>query len=659
MNRLVRTTALLVLLTVALAAISLLSPPVAESQSRLYSLELERGWNLITWIGSEPYSLDNLANTPVTGINRFDNGTGKWLSSDAGGRFVLPEKHLLPGMPYFIEADRPYAIPASDTLQPESDDVTEVIGKKWNVISPSQAWTLEEFTESVEHPNDSQVVAVYSFDNERQRWTMYSPVVPESVNTLRHIAPYQPLFVRLDDRGTTPSQLPALNIRSYSPNHASPLEDLVVLRGEEHNLSVSARVDHARGDLHALWVVDGTVNHTGLESDEIVLIPGGHDRGMLYVYDDAGQLQVRELPRIVKLPDLDLPDMTYGVVAHIGRVPFLQEWLPDQTYASNWEAVEKALDLIAEAGFSVVRASISWSLLEPTKGTHDSRVLSEYDRLVDEVYKRGLELLVIGGGVPLWAAVYEDVYWESETVNPQDFADYMGFAAKRWPQIRYWQPRQEPNLEWFNRRLEADNLMEEVRASALAVWHANPNSVLISPGLAFFLEDCRDEEFCPVTYVSQYIAFPKFLQWMYDRGLKGSTDVIALNAYACPAKFEEHPLYSIGGLHDSLDRFRKTMKDNGDGSKHFWLTETGWSTVVPEIGKGATDEDQAQCIREILTAIDSRKDMSGAIVYNFEDKGDDPRDIQHNFGIVEHFADGQYVPKAAYYAIAEFLRARP
>ena len=58
-----------------------------------------------------------------------------------------------------------------------------------------------------------------------------------------------------------------LRILAYWPNKDSPLEDLVVLRGDDKRLSVRAEVSGGRGDVAVWWMIDGRVNHEGLESD--------------------------------------------------------------------------------------------------------------------------------------------------------------------------------------------------------------------------------------------------------------------------------------------------------------------------------------------------------------------------------------------------------
>ena len=55
-----------------------------------------------------------------------------------------------------------------------------------------------------------------------------------------------------------------LRFEAWWPNEDSPLEDLVVLRGEDERLSVEAEVAGGVGEVSVWWVLDGRLNHWGL-----------------------------------------------------------------------------------------------------------------------------------------------------------------------------------------------------------------------------------------------------------------------------------------------------------------------------------------------------------------------------------------------------------
>ena len=130
-----------------------------------------------------------------------------------------------------------------------------------------------------------------------------------------------------------------LRFEAYWPNEDSPLEDLVVLRGEDRRLSVDAWVAGGEGDVSVWWAIDGRVNHAGLQSDDVDLTPGAHDHGRLYAVDDSDQVTVAELPRVVRLASyesLDLPEMQFGVAAYVLSVAsrWNQEQLNDPEFCA-------------------------------------------------------------------------------------------------------------------------------------------------------------------------------------------------------------------------------------------------------------------------------------------------------------------------------------
>ena len=138
-----------------------------------------------------------------------------------------------------------------------------------------------------------------------------------------------------------------LRFEAWWPNEDSPLEDLIVLRPDDERLSVKAEVAGGVGKIEVYWLLDGRLNHHGLASDDVELLPGKHDGPVLYAVDDSAQVVVVELPRVVRLPAYAPPErMQVGVTAfitpaHLHNHPHLY---------GDFGDVERALDMIVDAG---------------------------------------------------------------------------------------------------------------------------------------------------------------------------------------------------------------------------------------------------------------------------------------------------------------------
>ena len=134
-----------------------------------------------------------------------------------------------------------------------------------------------------------------------------------------------------------------LRFEAYWPNEDSPLEDLILLRPDDERLSVEAWVEGGVGDVSVYWFLDGWLNHQGAESDDVELLPGKHDNARLTAVDETGQVAVVQLPRVVKLPPLELPEMSYAVWTHTG-VPW--------NYVDD-EELDIAIRHISSGGFDL------------------------------------------------------------------------------------------------------------------------------------------------------------------------------------------------------------------------------------------------------------------------------------------------------------------
>ena len=462
-------------------------------------------------------------------------------------------------------------------------------------------------------------------------------------------------------RFTAPPNDP-LRFEAYWPNEDSPLEDLVVLRGEDERLSVEAEIAGGSGNTEVYWVIDGRVNHVGLSSDDVELTPGAHDHARLVAVDGIGQVAVVQLPRVVKLPPLELPEMTYGTHAAVTDVAIQRRWATElgHEYAQNWELLATVLNLIADAGFTAIRTNLSWQDVEGhSQGEYDEALLASYDRLFEEIAERGLDVMAVVSSAPKWSDVRApaSTHLGGVAVDSRDYGEFVRFAAARWPEIRWWVFHEEPNSQGRTFYLTRDpyRAAHDSRQGALAAYYASPNSITMGGNLS------------PIV---GYGPFPRdswqFLQQMFEvEGFAELMDTIGYHLFACPIE-EGHnrsPM-SRGAFIWHIDETYEVMVAHGDADAPLFVSSTGWSTA-PTGHRGAVSSVvQAECIRSAFSILSQLDYVAGAVQFRFLDDSKGYDTWSYWLGLATKTTaaselDGAVTPKPAYWAVREFITGKP
>lgn len=108
-----------------------------------------------------------------------------------------------------------------------------------------------------------------------------------------------------------------------------------------------------------------------------------------------------------------------------------------------------AFDTYAKLGAGLYEITINWSRIAPTtpaKPTDPSDPAYQWTPAVDEAIANaqdhGIQVVLEVSGAPGWANGGRPYRWAP--TNPQDYADFVAAASKRWPQVHYWQIWGEP-----------------------------------------------------------------------------------------------------------------------------------------------------------------------------------------------------------------------
>jgi hypothetical protein len=311
--------------------------------------------------------------------------------------------------------------------------------------------------------------------------------------------------------------------------------------------------------------------------------------------------------------------------------------LTGDTAATRAEWIPRA---VAE-GAGMVRVNIDWSQVapttrpagfSPTDPSSPGYNWTAVDAAVRDLTSHGLKVLISITFAPKWAegpdmpSYAQPGTWRP---NPTQFADFAIAAARRYdgsfdglPRVRYWQPWNEPNLDYYlsPQWTRAGNgwtpTSPDVYRQLLNSFYAAVKSVassnfVVSGGTAPYGDppgaDPAGEERMPPVQFYRYLFCLK--------------DNRRLTPYSCPDPphldaIDHHP-YGIGGplWHavnrddvavpdiDKLSRVLHAAERDGHvlphGSKQLWVTEVSWDSNPPNPG-GVPIEEQARWLEQAL-----------------------------------------------------------
>ena len=442
-------------------------------------------------------------------------------------------------------------------------------------------------------------------------------------------------------------QMPAapddpLRFEAYWPNEDSPLEDLILLRPDDERLSVKAWVAGGVGEIEVYWVLDGRLNHRGLASDDVELLPGKHDDARLYAVGEGGQVVFVELPRVVKLPKAEIPEMVYGINDYnILRAPY--PWAP---FFSTSAEIAAAAKLIADLGLGWIRVHPWFDFVVYTSSglTYQPANAQRLDHRFQILQSAGLEILPqIGTRFPLWAGTEDITQLSSQKTHSNVVRDpfqaqaRMRAFARRWQEITVSELGNEPNIEDFWLGTDPIRFARIMSAQALGIWYENPSAIIVGPSLCCFFS--YEHGVSPIH--DGYIDGHYFLEALYDAGLAPFYDILAIHY---PSRGE-------------LERFRSIMRANGEGDKPLWVTETGDWMIESEL-------DRAEHLSRRLHLYAEHPGVHGAFVFYFRDTlpipwGNERQEVIHLSGIVGlDYRDGSFELQPTYWAVHDFLRAQ-
>ncbi|MYE27102.1 MAG: cellulase family glycosylhydrolase [Chloroflexi bacterium] len=334
--------------------------------------------------------------------------------------------------------------------------------------------------------------------------------------------------------------------------------------------------------------------------------------------------------------DAPFPSLTYGVHTFL--------W---------WDGgyVGAHLDLVRLMSFSHVKQIFAWRDLEPQRGVWHWH---QADRILEEIERRGLQLVIRLGQAPSWARMPgEEIARDAPPADLSDFGAYCAAVAQRYQgRISAYQIWNEPNLsrEWGDQPPNPARYVELLAACSSAIRQADPAAILISAGLA--PTGNNDDAASPDDV---------YFDQMYRNGFQRYIDVVGVHApgFAPPEigpddEEAAHRWFTFRRVED----LRKIMLRYGDEARQIAILEFGYTTdrVNPDYQWfSVTEQEQAHYIeRAYEYAIANWRPWIGLMVLIYmPDPAWQPADEEYWWAILEPDGSG---PRPAYITVANMRK---
>ena len=232
----------------------------------------------------------------------------------------------------------------------------------------------------------------------------------------------------------------------------------------------------------------------------------------------------------------------------------------------EWK-VKRTLEMVREMGAPWIVEYFPWGYYEPEKGRYD---WAHPDMVVDHAVAQGLTVIARVDFVPSWARPTETTF---RYLDEERFADYGDFIYAfvdhfrgRVSHILIWN---EPNLsfEWGYRAVDPDSYTRLLKHAYRRAKEANPDVRVLAAGLAPTLAPPGSE---------WGMNDLEYLQRMYDAGVKGHFDLMAVHAYGWRFSPDDPADGEIINF-ARAELVREVMVRNGDGDTKVIITEGGWN----------------------------------------------------------------------------------
>lgn len=279
----------------------------------------------------------------------------------------------------------------------------------------------------------------------------------------------------------------------------------------------------------------------------------------------------------------------------------------------HFQGAPADLDMIASAGFGVVRMDLSWKKVETTRGVYDF-ISTGYDSLTEACRQRNIRILyILDYGNPL----YESQRSVRTDSGRAAFAAFAEAAVKRYAgQAVIWEIWNEPNgAAFWQPEASAEEYCRLVKETVPRMRKADSAALIIAPAVSGiplrWLEEC------------------------FSRNLLYWVDGVSVHPYRKQAP--ETVVGDYGSLRELIRRYSPGGREIPIISGEWGYSLINWDDTP------LTPVEQAQYLARMFL-VNLSQHIPASIWYDWKDDGVNPENREHHFGTVGN----DLTPKLAY-----------
>lgn len=242
---------------------------------------------------------------------------------------------------------------------------------------------------------------------------------------------------------------------------------------------------------------------------------------------------------------------------------------------------QRSIDLLRAAGVTWIRQELPWEQIEPVArgATEDPNfggsTWAKFDDIVDRADTAGLKVMLRLDTSPRWALPPDARDGLGPPVALSDYLDFVSAVATRYRgRVAAYQVWNEPNLtsEWGRRPPDPAAYAAMLAGASSRIRAADPDARVVMAALAPTLTLNADA-------TNELV----YLQALYDAGVRGSFDVLAVQAYGLRSGPDDPRVDAGADVNFSRSALvHAVMERNGDGRVPVWATEMGWNANPPD-----------------------------------------------------------------------------
>jgi polysaccharide biosynthesis protein PslG len=318
---------------------------------------------------------------------------------------------------------------------------------------------------------------------------------------------------------------------------------------------------------------------------------------------------------------------------------------------------QRSLELLHAAGVTWIRQQLPWEQIEPTaRGeTTDPRYAdstwTKFDDIVDRANALGIKVLLRLDTSPRWALPADAADGLGPPLDYADYWNFVGTAASRYRgRVSAYQVWNEPNLtsEWGRQPPDPQAYARLLRGAAERIRQTDPSAVVVMAALAPTLTENRDA-------TNELL----YLQALYDAGVRGAFDVLAVQAYGLRGGPDDPRVDVLDVTFSRPTLVRALMDQNADASTPIWATELGWNANPPDLGENygrVTPSLQARYTVRAFERIGHQWPWTPLAFVWYWKRPDDANRGQDWYWF--RLADPDFALQPAYYALRDYAVTR-